>query len=132
MKSQKLLYCIIAFLSTSCGDLFTMNKHLVGDYYLVESEGLKGYGVYLKLQNGDFIGRVSKRITNYCVLGDTIIVAGVSNSSDSLAYYIIDITKDHDFAENVDVVTGPVSKSYLDDRFKGLSQIDFINPGTKK
>jgi len=128
MRSQVLFYFFVLFIFSSCGDFFNRSYHLGGNYYLVESEGSKGYGIYFKLANGDFIGRISTRISKYCVVGDTLIIVGVSNSSKAMDYYFIDATKDHEYAEIANVVSGPFSKGYLQNKYKRGLQLQFKKP----
>ena len=117
----------IVFFFISCGDMFATRKQLFNNYYLVESEVKRDFGIYYKTEGGDFIGRVPKGVFKYDIVGDSLIFAQTKNSIDSIEFYIIDIKKDHIYAESNDAIIGPISQTDFANQWSRNYKLSFKN-----
>jgi hypothetical protein len=108
-------------------DMFSRRIQLFGHYFLIESEIKNDFGIYYKTNDGDYIGRLPKGIVKYDIYRDSLIFAQTKSGKDSIKYYIIDIYKDHDFAEPKDVVIGPINSTDFNLEWMKIYKLNFKN-----
>ena len=82
---------------SSCTDVFIHKKNIVGQYYLIETENIKGLSIYYKTSDGDFIGRIPANVLSYGFNDSFIVVKNIKLNQ--VLYYILNRGKDFDYAE---------------------------------
>lgn len=98
-------YFIAFLILQSClgaGDMFANREQIVGNYYLVESEGEQLISYKL---GEDYIGRTpsNSRVLSYSIK-DSFLVMKVQFYDSTINYYVLNMNKDSAFAELENVV----------------------------
>lgn len=86
-------------------------KHLAGNYYLLEEEGRNGFSIRYKLRNGDFVGRVPCCVIEYGI-GDSLIISKIDGQN-GVEYYSLNMKNDRDIGKTEEFLKGPLSLSQL-------------------
>ena len=112
--STGLISTLILF--SSCG--LAYKKHVIGKYYIIGVDTRDDLSLSYDLNNGTYVGKAPPRITEYGY-NDTFLVAKVLEYGKSYStYYIIDMTKDSDYALEETFRVGPLSESEYNSNWK--------------
>lgn len=115
----KLIYIFQLLLLVACGDIAN-NKMTLNERYFVEAiDDDKNRSLYYSLNDGGGIGRVNNGVIAVG-LNDTHIIIK-QNLGDMVRYYILDMTKDSDFAKPDDSLYGPYNIKQFTDSRKDLN-----------
>ena len=104
-KKLKLLFLILSILFISCNDKI----YLTHNYYLLIFEGNDYFELNYKLDDGNFIGVLNKKIDRYSYTSDYIYCFNKKDSE----YYIIPIKEKISYFPD-DNKIGPLSKVKFD------------------
>ena len=99
-------FYFIFFILTSCGDLFKNNKHIVGQYFLVNNEDGDNLICY-KDVGGSFITRTKGSVKKIWVC-DSLLIAKTKEIFEE-SYYIINTKKDFALAKENEYRIGPLT-----------------------
>lgn len=114
---------LITFLSCD----FNNKKHVIGNYFIIENDTKKDFTLSYKLSTGDFIGKAPGQLLQYG-LNDTFLVAKTQQYNDnSPLYYIIDMTKDSEFAHEEIFRIGPITEIEYNKSWKQRLNIELKN-----
>jgi hypothetical protein len=107
----------------SCG--FAYKKHIVGKYYIIGVDTKDNLSLCYELTSGDYVGKVPSRIIGYSY-NKTFLVAKVQEYRKThLTYYVIDMTRDSEFAHEEDFRVGPLSEKEFESNWKSnLKMVD--------
>lgn len=112
-------------LSISCGDMFELRKHIIGKYYLVETDTKNNIAISYKLEQGDYVGRIAPRVQEYAIIGDSLI-AGKSLQAGVIQYYVIKIKNDSEYADKNSYLVGPMTETEFTSAYAKSNGINFI------
>lgn len=112
-------------LGTSCGDIFESKTHISGNYYLVKSDTKDNITISYKISQGDYIGRISPKVQEYAIIGDSLIV-GKRLEKSLIQFYIVRIKRDSEYAEKRDYLIEPMDASVFDSIYTKKGKIEFI------
>ena len=91
----------------SCG--FAYVQHVTGKYFIVGVDTKEDVGLSYKLASGEYIGKAPGKLLQYG-FNDRFLVANTLEPDDSsTSFYVIDMTKDSDFAHEKIFRIGPLS-----------------------
>ena len=99
------LFFFLVFLN-SCSS-FSYEKKITGKYFLIGVDAQDYLNISRKLSNGDYIGRVPANVLEYKII-DSFIVAK-SEEKGAFRYYIVNMQKDSDYAQESDFLIGPLN-----------------------
>ncbi len=106
---MKFICLILTIFLIGCSD-FALEKNIYKKYYLIGVDTKQNISISYKLQSGDFIGRV-EWVTEYVVVRDSLIFAKSVDQFDKSGYYILDMSKDFEYAKIEDVIRGPIDSA---------------------
>ena len=92
----------------SCG--YAYEKQLTGKYYIIGVDAKEDLGLRYKLNSGDFISRAPGRLLQQAFNDTFLVVKTQEYNSRIPAYYILDMTKDGEFADEETFRVGPLSE----------------------
>lgn len=95
----------------------------MGNYYLVEQEGISEYSIGYKLNGGAYIGRVPAPVVEYGWT-DSILVARSMQDTIGLIY-IINMKKDFKYAEQWDYIIDTLNYEEFDTKWQKVLKIKF-------
>ncbi len=115
----KFILFIVVVSSNSCGDLFDQHKRITGNYYLSKHEMTGGFSIFYKTSSGDYIGRSFGKLLEYGFTNKFIVL---KNDVDArVVFYIINRSKDSEYAEKIDFLIGPLTEPAYDSLRKALN-----------
>lgn len=97
---------LISILFLSCSS-FAYKKKISENYYIIGVDSRSFLSIDRKTMDGNFIGRVPENVLEYGIK-DSFIVAK-SSSQSYIQYYILNMKKDSDFAEEKEYLIGPLT-----------------------
>ena len=102
-------------------------KQITGKYFITGTDTRDDLHLSYKLRSGDYIGRAPGNVLQYG-FNDTFLVAKTKNSQNDFAsYYLIDMTKDSEYAQEKDFLIGPLSDEDFESHYSSLLQVKFKN-----
>lgn len=118
---MKKLYFIPLLFFMACLSDIAYQKKIIGNYYLLAVNDKRDISVSLKLESGDYIGRVSN-VDAYAIVDSLLLI----RSDNQKKYYILNMAKDHDYAKVEDIVVGPLDSVAFADKWLNNREIKFI------
>lgn len=85
-------------------------KVIAHRYYVAKTDIEEDRSLYFKLENGDGIGRIEPRVVSVGWDDKYIIAKQQIKGKKELIYYILEIEKDHAYADPKESVIGPLSE----------------------
>ena len=119
MKSISIILLLSCLFITGCG--FSHDEKITGVYRLIAVDINEQMSICYELENGSCIGRINQTVFSYG-FNKRFIVAKQHPANDKSVtnYYYLDMTKDSEFAEPSESVTGPLSKEEFEKATKKL------------
>jgi len=109
----------------SCG--FAYEKQIVGKYYIIGVDTKDDLGLSYNLGGGSFVGKTPGKLIAYG-FNDTFLVAKTTSYlTNSEEFYLIDMTKDSDYAHEKDFRIGPLTEVEYDSQWNHRLKIKLIN-----
>ena len=115
---------LIIFL-TSCSD-FTYEKNIYKNYYLIGVDTKDNISISIKLKSGDFSARI-QWVKQYAIANDTFLFAKAINNININDYYILNMSKDSEYAKIEDVVIGPLDSLSFANNWGMRYKVKFIS-----
>lgn len=118
----------LLFILQSCigaGDMFASRKKIVGNYYLLEDEG-GGYSISYDVGSGGYVGRnpSDSKVLAYAVR-DSLMVMKVRFYDSTVNYYVINMNKDSDIADEKEIVMDTIGARDFHDSWLGKQSLKF-------
>jgi len=107
---KKILPFLLIFQSClGASDMFATRTKIIGNYYLVEEED-GGYSIGYKIDEG-FIGRSpsNSKVLAYAIR-DSVLVMKVQFYDSTSKFYILNMNKDGDYADEKDIFIDTISE----------------------
>lgn len=118
---KKLLFISYTFLILISCDGLEYKKHIVGNYYIIKSEG--EIDLSYKLENGAYVGKAPSNIVEYG-FNQKYILAKTRNSDKSYSFFIIDRAKDFGSAIEENFRIGPITEVQFEKNWKPQLNIE--------
>ena len=115
---------LIIFL-TSCSD-FTYEKNIYKNYYLIGVDTKDNISISIKLKSGDFSARI-QWVKQSAIANDTFLFAKAINNININDYYILNMSKDSEYAKIEDVVIGPLDSLSFANNWGMRYKVKFIS-----
>jgi hypothetical protein len=100
-------------------------EQITGKYYIVGVDTRDDLHLSYSIGAGSYVGKAPGEILRYG-FNDTFLVAETDDGVGRHAvYYVIDMTKDSEYAHEKDFRIGPISKAEYEDRWSSRLKIKF-------
>jgi hypothetical protein len=97
---------------------FVYEKQVTGKYYIIGVDTETDLKLGYKLRSGDYVGRAPGQILQFG-FNDTFLIAKTKENINSQSvYYIIDMTKDHEYAKEETFRAGPLTEEVFNKTWK--------------
>lgn len=108
----KLVLSFVVFFS-ACG--FEYEREIRHPYMLIGIDSRDNVSICYKLSNGDCVGRIPPRVTEY-FFNDSLIIAKTINKNLAESFYILNTLKDSEYADYTksNVLIGPMQNREFD------------------
>ena len=112
--------CAFLLIILSC-DGVEYKEHIVGNYYIIKSEGQ--IDLSYKLEKGAYVGKVPSNIVEYG-FNQKYIIAKTRNSNKSYSFFIIDRAKDFGSAIEENFRIGPITEIQFEKNWREKLNIE--------